>query len=111
MSLTDLKNKAAANRKKKSPVSVDDFIEGAADYSKGHTERYRKGGQKKSRKYKNATFTLSPKQIEYLNELAQKTGLAKSKLLRLLIEDLANEKHIKIEQIQEQADKPAPETK
>lgn len=111
MSLTDLKNKAAANRKKKSPVSVDDFIEGAADYSKGHTERYRKGGQKKSRKYKNATFTLSPKQIEYLNELAQKTGLAKSKLLRLLIEDLANEKNIKIEQIQEQADEPVPEKK
>lgn len=109
MSLTDLKNKAAANRKKKSPVSVEDFIEGATDYSKGQTERYRKGGGKSARKYKNATFTLSPKQIEYLNELAQKTGMAKSKLLRLLIEDLANEKHIKLEQIQEQAEKPDPE--
>lgn len=102
MSLTDLKNKKPL--KKKSQVSIEEFIEGASDYSRGLVERYNKPKPPGERKFKKSTFTLLPKQIDYLTELAEKTGLAKSKLIRLLIDDLANEAHIKIAQIQKLAE-------
>ena len=103
MSLTDLKNKKRLKKKKQ--VSVEDFIEGATDYSRGDVERYNKPKTKSERRYKNATFTLSPKQTQSLTELSEKTGLAKSKLIRLLIDDLASEEHINLEQIKKLAEK------
>jgi len=93
MSLADLKRKAAAKKRKK--VDIDDFIEDAASYAKGksilgsNTNETISVDKKRQRNFKNATFTLSPSHIEQLNDLAEHSGFAKSRILRLLIEQLA----------------------
>jgi len=99
MSLTDLKRKKPKLHKKS--VSVDDFIEDANNYAFGKqtvvgddspakqsTQDFLKGLDKKSVKiYRHATFTLTEKSIGQLDELSKNVGMAKSKLLRILIDD------------------------
>ena len=84
MSLADLKNKGTKLKPPKK-LSIEEFIEGANDYAKGG-----KSAQKKSEastsEYKRATFTLTHHHIELLNQLAERTGMAKSKLLRMMIQ-------------------------
>ncbi|SFB97996.1 hypothetical protein [Pseudoalteromonas denitrificans] len=109
MSLADLKRKAAAKKHKK--LDVDDFIEDAAAYAKGQSvisQNKITGSDIKKprhRNYKNATFTLSPSNIEQLNELAEHTGFAKSRILRLLIEKLADGSDIEINALLESLEK------
>ncbi|MBM7073713.1 hypothetical protein JQC92_17015 [Shewanella sp. 202IG2-18] len=115
MALQDLKKQAFANRRKKLRVNAEEFIEQASLYAQGiptqrasnydnvidfatgkptfvmlgrvnsdeNTEAYT---IKNKTRYKNATFSLSYQAIEQLNLLAQETQLAKSHILRILIE-------------------------
>ncbi len=88
MSLIDLKKGHGNNRKKK--ISVDEFIEQANLYAQGKDTTLDKSRHiKKGRKYKNATFTLSPDHIKQLDALSKQSGLSKSYILRLLIAELA----------------------
>ena len=82
-------------------IHVDDFIEDANNYAFGKqtvvgddspakqsTQDFLKGLDKKSVKiYRHATFTLTEKSIGQLDELSKNVGMAKSKLLRILIDD------------------------
>ncbi|WP_394130979.1 replication protein RepA [Shewanella maritima] len=102
MNLTDLKRKKPKQRRK--AVNIDDFIEDANNYAQGKStltdtgrpstdplskpQKSAKGLDKKSAKvYRHATFTLTETCITQLNELSTDTGLPKSKLIRILIDD------------------------
>ncbi|WP_434926465.1 replication protein RepA [Shewanella sp. HL-SH8] len=99
MSLTDLKRKKPKQKKKS--VSVDDFIEDANNYALGKqtvvgenpqmqqsTQAFLSGLDKKSVKiYRHATFTLTERSITQLDKLSKNNNVAKSKLLRILIDD------------------------
>ncbi|MCL1144015.1 replication protein RepA [Shewanella gaetbuli] len=99
MSLSDLKRKKPKH--KNNVVSVDDFIEDANNYAFGKksvlddspknqqsTQDFIRGLDKKTTKiYKHATFTLTQKSILQLDELSKNSGIAKSKLLRIFIDD------------------------
>lgn len=98
MSLTDLKRKKPKDTRVK--VSVDDFIEDANKYALGldashgqsniasNTQEFLRGLDKKSTKiYRHATFTLTEKSISQLDEIAKVSKVAKSKILRILIDE------------------------
>ncbi|MGI2066771.1 ribbon-helix-helix domain-containing protein [Shewanella sp. MF08487] len=96
MSLTDLKRKQPKRPIKS--VSVEDFIEDANNYALGKTSlltapttsAFIKGLDKKSTKiYRHATFTLTENSIAQLNTLSKSTGIAKSRLLRILIHEFS----------------------
>lgn len=105
MSLADLKRKAEAKKRKK--IDIDDFIEDATSYAKGKSilvpslDENTPVNKKRQRNFKNATFTLSPANIEQLNDLAEHSGFAKSRILRLLIEELANGENNDLNQLLE----------
>lgn len=102
MSLRDLKRKNPKQPKKS--VSVDEFIEDANNYASGkptligdkkvssasastHKEISKKINKKNSRLYRHATFSLTEKTISELDELSKSSGIAKSKLIRMLVDD------------------------
>ncbi|ABI39500.1 RepA domain protein [Shewanella sp. MR-4] len=95
MSLTDLKRKKPKQVIK--TVSVDDFIEDANNYALGKASLLStaslalpKGLDKKSTKiYRHATFTLTETSISQLDGLAKETKIAKSRLLRILIDEFS----------------------
>lgn len=101
MSLTDLKRKKLKTDRSK--LTVDDFIEDANNYAFGKPSvidvgpdalvpppTVKKGLDKKTTKsYRHATFTLTERSIAQLDKLAKQTKVAKSKLLRLLIEEFS----------------------
>ena len=91
MSLNDLKKKGP--KKPKPKLSVEEFIDDATAYAKGKSVIDGNSAPKNTRcrNYKNATFTLAPTNIEHLNQLAESTGLAKSRLIRLMIEQAMDE--------------------
>ncbi len=119
MSLSDLKKSKDGNNKRRK-FTVDEFISDAENYAKGAPEivssdlnnqlnltqaiiaakqhvadkknnkdQESKPGTKKT--FRHATFTLSEEAIEQLSELAIETKLAKSHILRILIDELCNE--------------------
>ncbi|MBB1440859.1 replication protein RepA [Shewanella sp. SG41-4] len=105
MSLTDLKRKKPKDTRVK--VSVDDFIEDANNYALGlkasdgqanvnsTTQDFLKGLDKKSTKiYRHATFTLTEKSISQLDEMAKNSNVAKSKILRILIDEFYQQSSI-----------------
>lgn len=87
MSLSDLKKKKEL--KPKAVLSVDEFIEDAAAYAKGKSiiGTADSDSRHHHRNFKNATFTLGFENIAQLTLLSEKTGLAKSRIVRLLIEN------------------------
>jgi hypothetical protein len=95
MSLTDLKRKKS--KKIVTPVSVDDFIEDANNYALGMASLLTaspadipKGLDKTSTKmYRHATFTLTENSISQLDALSKSTNIAKSRLLRILINEFS----------------------
>jgi len=113
MSLSDLKKSQSAKTKKKS-FTVDEFISDAENYAKGTPEIVSEGkssrhaleqaihGPKKfdtriktktsvnksNKPYKHATFTLSEEAIDQLQQLASESRLAKSHIIRILIDEL-----------------------
>ncbi|MCG9966117.1 MAG: replication protein RepA [Shewanella sp.] len=97
MSLTDLKRKKPKQVIK--VVSVEDFIEDANNYASGKASILAvppaepKGLDKKSAKiYRHATFTLTETSIAQLDLLAKETKVAKSRLLRILIDEFSQRK-------------------
>ena len=84
MSLSDLKKKKSPDHKR--TLSVDEFIDDAKAYAKGKSVINNDKSKVSTRKFKNATFTLSPDNIQQLADLSEKSGIAKSKIVRLLIE-------------------------
>ncbi len=101
MNLADLKKQKF--NKPKRPFTVEEFIEDANNYSLGRPELVTANlpaqdqsslvdlAQPKARNsdkpFKHATFTLSIEVMSQLAELAEKTGISKSRLLRILIDD------------------------
>lgn len=116
MSLTDLKKSKNAKAKKKA-FTVDEFISDAENYAKGRPELVKRGAESEpdrldlkqaiafaekqvaekaskkegSKPFRHATFTLSEDAIAQLNELAKESKLAKSHIMRILIDALASQ--------------------
>ena len=115
MSLTDLKKSTQAKTQKKN-FTVDEFIADAENYAKGHPEIVKRGDQQtlnltqalaaakqlddkrlqknklaaKGKPFRHATFTLSEEAINQLQDLAVKSNLAKSHIIRILINELCH---------------------
>ena len=103
MSLTDLK-KSKNTKRKKQTFTVDEFISDAENYAKGQPKivsaQKKVKSPPKHRIKRHATFTLSESTIQQLTLLAQETNLAKSHIIRILINELFNEeKDKKIEKL------------
>lgn len=127
MSLTDLK-KSSNDKPSKKKFTIDEFISDAENYAQGTPEivssdpSSNKGNttlslaqaiavakkieNEKSLKpasnkpYRASTFTLSEEAIEQLHELSKETKLAKSHILRILIDELCNkEQHEQLEKL------------
>jgi hypothetical protein len=117
MSLTDLKKSMDDGKGKKRKFTVDEFISDADNYAKGApeivsgvnynelnltqavlaTKQYVKQKnesledvKKDSKPFRHATFTLSEDAIAQLQDLAINTKLAKSHIIRILIDELCN---------------------
>ena len=119
MSLTDLK-KTTQGKDKKRSFTVDEFIADAENYALGHPEIVNSSDTKnvcieqailaakqhlanksmseneneitnKSKPFRHATFTLSEQAIGQLQNLAKETKLAKSHIIRILINELCDE--------------------
>lgn len=116
MSLTDLKkNKDRANSKEnvKEQFTIDEFIADADNYAKGSpqivsNENHGKMNLKQAihdakqlierkkvvnmqgKPFRRATFTLSENTIEQLQKLSEGADLAKSHIIRILIDELSN---------------------
>ena len=113
MSLSDLK-KGNQNKVKKKNFTVDEFIADATNYAKGkpkvvsHEADTLEKAQIKGNKakplggvnnklnksqeapFRRSTFTLSEEVIVQLQQLSQETNLAKSHIVRILIEAATN---------------------
>ncbi len=112
MSLSDLKKSKDGPRKKKQ-FTVDEFIADAENYAQGqpkivsrehdelslqqavlaakaHAARQAENSAEGGRRFRPATFTLSEAAIEQLQELAHDSQLAKSHIIRILIDELCN---------------------
>ena len=116
MSLTDLKKtKDRPNSKEnvKEHFTIDEFIADADNYAKGSpqivsNENHGKMNLKQAihdakllierkkaenidgKPFRRATFTLSENTIEQLRELSEGTDLAKSHIIRILIDELSS---------------------
>lgn len=113
MSLIDLK-KSTNGPKKKKAFTVDEFIADAENYAKGkpeivspekeeltleqailaakkHVSQREDSTHTSSKRFRHATFTLSEAAIEQLQNLAIDSKLAKSHIIRILIDELCNE--------------------
>jgi hypothetical protein len=112
MSLTDLKRKKQKTERPK--LSVDDFIEDADNYAFGKPSvldpneakspaKQKKGLDKASSKsYRHATFTLTENSISQLDALSKQTKMAKSKLLRILIDEFSQKSKSEQKQLLDQ---------
>ena len=115
MSLTDLKKSTKVSVKQKN-FTVDEFIADAENYAKGHPQIVKSGEQQtldltqaiaatqqfeqqkhskkkpqsKGKPFRHATFTLSEEAIMQLQDLATKSNLAKSHIIRILIDELCH---------------------
>jgi hypothetical protein len=111
MSLTDLK-KGKESKQTKEQFSVDDFIADADNYAKGAPQivsndnrgkmnlkqaihdvkgmiEQKKAFERQNKPFRRATFTLSENTIEQLKQLSEGTDLAKSHIIRILIDELS----------------------
>lgn len=112
MSLTDLK-KGKDSKATKEQFTVDDFIADADNYAKGAPQivsndshgkmnlkqaihdakrmiEQKKSAGKQNKPFRRATFTLSENTIDQLQSLSEDTDLAKSHIIRILIDELSN---------------------
>lgn len=116
MSLSDLKkSKDRSNLKEniKEQFTIDEFIADADNYAKGSPQivsnenhgkmnlkqaihdaklliERKKAGNLQGKPFRRATFTLSENTIEQLKNLSEGADLAKSHILRILIDELSN---------------------
>ncbi|NQZ21436.1 MAG: hypothetical protein HRT53_05205 [Colwellia sp.] len=120
MSLTDLK-KTTHGKPKKRSFTVDEFIADAENYALGHPEIINSNETKnvcieqaiiaakqhlenkniaQKQPFRHATFTLSEQAIGQLQNLAKDTKLAKSHIIRILINELCDqEQHEKLKKL------------
>lgn len=120
MSLTDLKKTTQGNKKKRE-FTVDEFIADAENYALGHPEIVNSDNTKNvsieqailaakqqlaskkmkgNKPFRHATFTLSEQAIIQLQNLAKETKLAKSHIIRILINELCDEEqHNKLKKL------------
>jgi hypothetical protein len=120
MSLTDLK-KTTQGKAKKRNFTVDEFIADAENYALGHPEIVNSSDTKnvcieqaimaakqclaakktgENSPFRHATFTLSEQAISQLKNLAKESKLAKSHIIRILINELCDEKqHDKLKKL------------
>ncbi|MBA6263431.1 MAG: hypothetical protein V7780_12090 [Colwellia sp.] len=120
MSLTDLKKTTKAKEKKRE-FTVDEFIADAENYALGHPEimnsdntqnvsieqaiiaakqQLASKNTKNEKPFRHATFTLSEQAIHQLQNLAKETKLAKSHIIRILINELCDEEqHNKLKKL------------
>jgi len=115
MSLSDLK-KSKDGKIKRKAFTVDEFIADAENYAKGSPEivsgdnsqilnlkqalaaakqfevkkRAEPTEKVQTKPFRHATFTLSEEAITQLQELAKESNLAKSHIIRILIDELCN---------------------
>ncbi len=112
MSLTDLK-KGKDSKATKEQFTVDDFIADADNYAKGAPQivsnddrgkmnlkqaihdakrmiEQKKSADAQRKPFRRATFTLSENTIEQLQHLSEGADLAKSHIIRILIDELSN---------------------
>jgi len=114
MSLSDLKKSKDGDNKKRK-FTVDEFISDAENYAKGAPEivsseinsklnlteaviaaqQYVEAKKAIKKPFRHATFTLSEDAITQLQELSIDTKLAKSHILRILIDELCNKEQQK----------------
>jgi hypothetical protein len=120
MSLSDLK-KSKDGKPRKKAFTVDEFIADAENYAKGTPELVSEGKNqtlnlqqalvaakqfevkkqaerrrnKDNKPFRHATFTLSEEAIDQLQELAKDSQLAKSHIIRILINELCNKEQQK----------------
>ena len=120
MSLSDLK-KSKDGKPRKKAFTVDEFISDAENYAKGTPELVSEGknptvnlqqalaaakqfevkkqaerrSTKDNKPFRHATFTLSEEAITQLQELAKDSQLAKSHIIRILIDELCNKEQQK----------------
>tara|TARA_R110001592_G_scaffold101809_2_gene287871 strand:+ start:679 stop:1077 length:399 start_codon:yes stop_codon:yes gene_type:complete len=118
MSLTDLKkSKDRSNSKEnvKEQFTIDEFIADADNYAKGSPQivsnenhgktnlkqaihdakqliERKKAVNMQGKPFRRATFTLSEHTIEQLQKLSEGADLAKSHIIRILIDELSNKK-------------------
>tara|TARA_R110001583_G_scaffold1833_4_gene14147 strand:+ start:984 stop:1382 length:399 start_codon:yes stop_codon:yes gene_type:complete len=116
MSLTDLKkSKDRSNSKEnvKEQFTIDEFIADADNYAKGSPQivsnenhgktnlkqaihdakqliERKKAVNMQGKPFRRATFTLSEHTIEQLQKLSEGADLAKSHIIRILIDELSN---------------------
>lgn len=107
MSLSDLKKSKKAQTKKRD-FTIDEFIEDADNYAKGVPQlvsaesdkvdnvaaaidmaKAHRAKSDSAKPFRHATFTLSEESIVALNELAARSDLAKSHIIRILISELS----------------------
>ncbi|MBT1450498.1 ribbon-helix-helix domain-containing protein [Glaciecola sp. XM2] len=86
MSLRDLKKSTQSNNTSDAPVDLESFIDGAQTYAFGLDSK-REPRANKDSKTKNATFSLTPESLDELMSISKRTGICKSRLLRLLVHD------------------------
>ena len=112
MSLTDLK-KGKDSKATKEQFTVDDFIADADNYAKGAPQivsnddrgkmnlkqaihdakrmiEQKKAADVQRKPFRRATFTLSENTIEQLQHLSEDSDLAKSHIIRILIDELSS---------------------
>ncbi|MFT4938342.1 MAG: hypothetical protein ACI88A_001368 [Paraglaciecola sp.] len=91
MSLANLQRRAPSV--KRQLISVDNFIDNAEFYARGQSkevcfhEQPKGSSAKHTVPLKRATFTLGDKAIAELSELSSQTGIAKSRLIRILLDN------------------------
>jgi len=115
MSLTDLKKSKDRPQSKenvKEHFTIDEFIADADNYAKGAPQivsnenhgkmnlkqaihdakrliERKKAADAENKPFRRATFTLSENTIEQLQQLSEGTDLAKSHIIRILIDELS----------------------
>jgi hypothetical protein len=124
MSLSDLK-KSKQGKQKKRIFTVDEFIADAENYALGHPEIVNSSvtknvcleqaiiaakkqlvnkKEKSNNTFRHANLTLSEQSIYQLQHLAKETNLAKSHIIRILINELCDEEqHDKLKKLLDSA--------
>lgn len=107
MGLASLKRQGQPVERNRLKVCADDFIQQAELYaiglSKAEPVKVKHQCQCSGAKLRKATFTLSEEAIQTLNQLSQRTGIAKSRLIRIWLDGEKSEldKKMHIEKLQQ----------
>jgi len=86
MSLRDLRKSTQSSNHLDYPVDIDSFIDGAQTYAYG-IGGTKSGFDESAGKTKNATFSITQQCAKELTAISKRTGICKSRLVRLLVHD------------------------